>query len=339
METETWTEIAVLKEHKSQVLRAEFSPDGSRILTLDKEGLAFIWDMQNLNNSVAIEGIIYSNLSVPFNPDGSKIVAISNDGPNIWDTQTGKKVLNLRTNEEKVSAVKFSPDGKRIITGSADNTTYLWDAKTGKIISTLQDHTHIVFSSEFSPDSRYIITITGDPEVSTLDKVARVWDAKTGTQLVTLQGINHDFGNIAFSPDGSRIITLDSGNANIWDIQTGEHVAMLTEGFGRYFNLLQFSPDGKYIDALIISSDGYENQDGVNVQRQKSYMKRWPLSTVFHNTITGENPPLDASDPKQYVENLLSRSCWWLNNYLNAYPEKHRDLKTFCDSLVNDEQS
>ena len=40
----------------------------------------------------------------------------------------------LKGHEDSVASAAFSPDGKRIVTASADNTARLWDAETGKPI-------------------------------------------------------------------------------------------------------------------------------------------------------------------------------------------------------------
>ena len=71
----------------------------------------------------------------------------------------------------------FSPDGKRIVTASRDNTARLWDAETGKQIGEpLEGHTNGVMSAAFSPDGKRIVT-------ASWDKTARLWDAQTGKQV------------------------------------------------------------------------------------------------------------------------------------------------------------
>ena len=49
-------------------------------------------------------------------------------------------MLTLRGHESNVSSVAFSPDGKRIASGSQDDTVKVWDAATGRETLTLREH-------------------------------------------------------------------------------------------------------------------------------------------------------------------------------------------------------
>ena len=53
-----------------------------------------------------------------------------------------------------VTSVAFSPDGKRLVSASADQTVKVWDAATGSETLTLKGHTGGVFSVAFSPDGK-----------------------------------------------------------------------------------------------------------------------------------------------------------------------------------------
>ena len=48
----------------------------------------------------------------------------------VWDAQTGQETLTLKGHSGFVRSVSFSPDGKRIVSGSSgsnDKTLKVWD--------------------------------------------------------------------------------------------------------------------------------------------------------------------------------------------------------------------
>jgi WD40 repeat protein len=45
----------------------------------------------------------------------------------LWDATTGRETHTLKGHTSGVMWVAFSPDGKRIVSGSWDNTLKLWD--------------------------------------------------------------------------------------------------------------------------------------------------------------------------------------------------------------------
>jgi hypothetical protein len=79
----------------------------------------------------------------------------------------------------KVHSVAFSPDSRRIVSGSRDNTLKLWDATTGQEILTLKRPSQPVMSVAFSPDGRRIVSGSSDNTLT-------VWDAVTGQETLTL---------------------------------------------------------------------------------------------------------------------------------------------------------
>jgi len=50
------------------------------------------------------------------------------------DAASGGLRLRLKGHEGKVNCLAFSPDGKRIVTGSYDKTAKVWDAATGVVL-------------------------------------------------------------------------------------------------------------------------------------------------------------------------------------------------------------
>jgi WD40 repeat protein len=83
----------------------------------------------------------------------------------------GRELLTLEGHSGGVTSVAFSPDGKRIVSGSYDNTVKVWDAETGQETLTLKGHSDYVRSVSFSPDGRRIAS-------GSSDKMVKVWDAE-----------------------------------------------------------------------------------------------------------------------------------------------------------------
>ncbi|KAJ6559801.1 WD40-repeat-containing domain protein, partial [Mycena capillaripes] len=116
-----------------------------------------------------------------------------------------------------ITSVAVSPDGKRIGSGSTDNTVRIWDAETGAALKEpLEGHTNSVNSVAFSPNGKKIVSASSD-------KTVRIWNAETGAAFrEPLKGHTNSVTSTAFSPNGKRI---GSGSTNntvcIWDAETG----------------------------------------------------------------------------------------------------------------------
>ena len=157
-----------------------------------------------------------------------------------WHRQTHLALKTLRGHLAGVVAAAFSPDGKRIVSGSFDGTAKVWEAASGKELLALKGHSAAVWSVAFSLDSQRIVT-------GSFDQTARVWDAASGKELLTIKGDRGVFWSVAFSPDGRRIATGGGPRAaRIWDAASGKELLTL-EGHSDWVNSVAFSPDGRQI--------------------------------------------------------------------------------------------
>src|SRR5262249_49451846 len=146
----------------------------------------------------------------------------------------------LKGHSSAVKTVEFSPDGKRLLTGSWDATARIWDVESGQVMVVMQGHTRRIQMAVFSPDGTRVLTASDDT-------TARIWDAASGSGIAILTS-GSALQSAVFSPDAKRIVTasLGSNTARLWDAEDGHPVAVL-EGHKEPVTTAKFSPDGKRI--------------------------------------------------------------------------------------------
>ena len=145
-----------------------------------------------------------------------------------------------------IATIAYSPDGKKLATGSWDKTAIIWDALTGDKLFTLEGHRDTVRRVVFSPDGTRIVT-------ASFDGTAMVWDAALGKELFTFSGHTTSLFDAAFSPDGTRIATVSNDKtAKVWDALTGKELLTIHTPDG--LTGVAFSPDGSQL--AVGSRDG-----------------------------------------------------------------------------------
>ncbi len=211
--------IAQLREQSSRVLNWLPTPNAV-------EGLVLAIDTFNQSQSIP---------SLEMTSQSSLLSAV----------QVAQEVnlLQEHENEGDIYAVAFSPDGKRIVSGSGDKTIQLWNAQTGKPIGQpLRGHEEGVFAVAFSPNGTRIVTGSGD-------KTIRLWDAQTGKPIgQPLRGHENAVRSVAFSPDGKRIVSgSEDKTIRLWDAQTGQVIKQPLRGHEASVWSVMFSPNGRHI--------------------------------------------------------------------------------------------
>ena len=140
---------------------------------------------------------------------------------------------------DDIRLIDLSPDGRNILTASADRTARLWDAQTGEELDRFVGHTAQLNVALFSPDGDYILT-------GSLDNTARLWDAQTGEEVRQFKEHTGGVWSVGFTPDGQSIVTSDGKMARLWDVQTGE-IKQRFVGHTDTIFWLDISLDGNYL--------------------------------------------------------------------------------------------
>jgi WD40 repeat protein len=166
--------VAVLSGHTGECRNAEFSSDGSLILTAG-DVTARLWDgatgqpIKVINMGAAVSSAV-------FDAEGRRMLVVSAGKPflHIWDITSGK-AIELRGHDNPVTKASFSPDGRQVVSVSNDGSLRLWASESGGVLEELRAHESQVLDVSFSPDGEHIVT-------ASRDQTARLWATFGSTQ-------------------------------------------------------------------------------------------------------------------------------------------------------------
>jgi len=219
-------------------------------------------------------------------PDGTNAVVIRVGGN--WDDV----VWQLKGHTNWVNSVRFSPDGSKLVTASADHTARVWDMATGACLGVFTNHTGSVKAAVFSPDGNWIASAADDKTVrlwetdsfrekrhypydaaplysldfspntnrrlvaaSGTNGTVKVWDVKANTER-TLRGHSARVSAVRFVDGGARLASGSQGHTvKLWDLSELPPNDVLKSG-GWDYSALAFTPDSRLLATE--SSDGKE---------------------------------------------------------------------------------
>ena len=237
------------------------SPDGRRALFgRNTERDVLLWDLETGELLGKLEGHTGGAPGLAFSPDGRRAASASFDKTvRVWALPPGRapdvqppmvEVAHFLGHQSGIdSKPAVSPDGRRVLSGSADKTMILWDRETAQPIRRFTAHEGHVSDVAFSPDGRRALS-------GGSDKVVRLWDLASGELLGQFKGHAEVIYTVAFSLDGRLAYSAGGGNdhggsqdggdfaIHIWDLKTGKAAGRLKGHKGTVW-WLALSPGGR----------------------------------------------------------------------------------------------
>ena len=179
--------------HEDDIQSIVYSLDGTKIVSGSLDTTVRIWDSTNGELLSVLKGCTFGIHCVAISPDGSLIASGSGDlideksGEILaWDAKSGKVVWGTsERHKKKVLSIRFSPDGKWLLSGSRDTTICIMDAVTGDLFRIFRGHTGPVNSVCFLPGS-------GDFVSSSDDGTLRSWTLNDKPDDIEWQQRNKD---------------------------------------------------------------------------------------------------------------------------------------------------
>ena len=245
--------VQILNGHGkgNNIEHVAFSSDGTKFITNSNYSIK-IWNTENgqliRSFNISRPGMIHH--TAVLSPDGTKVIAgldkFVNQEIKIWNLEDGQLITTILTGHTNIiDSVAISPDGKKIVSMSRDNTMKIWNAETYQLIRTLasksQPFPYFPLSAVFSPDGKKIVFNnyhSGEIEI---------WNAETYQWIKNLKLSNEYVKNIAFSSDSKKIIagfTNTNQEIKIWNTESNQVTTTLknVDDDSPYSSALDYNP-------------------------------------------------------------------------------------------------
>ncbi|MBI2927555.1 MAG: protein kinase [Verrucomicrobia bacterium] len=193
----------------------KFSPDGARLVTETIDRRVGVWDVASGQRLFELHGH-----SPELSPDGTRLALVTGLEARglearVWDARSGKAVSRQLPHKFPIRSLRFSPDGRRVVTASNDQTARIWDAESGLPLARPLQHGDGVLYAEFGANGERVMTWSQDLQF-------RFWSANTGelTAEPTLVDLGRDTST-ALTQDERWVLLFAGSTVRLWDVRYG----------------------------------------------------------------------------------------------------------------------
>jgi len=235
--------MEMMGDHEEPVICLDFSPDGETLASGGMDSKIILWDVSTgkmIGEPLTEHQTTVNDLA--FSPSGDILISVGCSSPDtefcergemiIWDL-SGQQISSqtLTIHAHNIWTLAFSPDGKTIATGSADETIQLWDVASGEEVGDpILGHEVGVTSLAFSPDGDVLASGGIDAVILLTDLSSR---QRIGPPLISHEA---PVNSLTFSPDGKTVVSSShDSNIIVWTLDTALLIEKACQRAGRNF--------------------------------------------------------------------------------------------------------
>ena len=123
---------------------------------------------------------------------------------------------------------RFSPDGRLIAVGLAEQGIALWDATDlTQVGAPIMETGGEVTALAFSPDGNTLAAVADEGDVTVWDLASRSLRYELVRAAIAGTGL---YPGVAFSADGTTLVTVGITGLTVWDAATGARVDHIGSG-------------------------------------------------------------------------------------------------------------
>jgi WD40 repeat protein len=210
---------ANLARHRSYSILAMAGLTARFVLVASSRGAPMAFDLERGRlGSIVTDGLT-SGLAVAGIAERMVVAAAAEKEVTVWSIESERQLTTLRGHQGLVTSLSFTPEGRRLVSGSRDGTVKVWDWASAAELQVLPGHEREVRSLLVMPDGEHVITGSGSGRL-------RFWRFKDAVELRRVDGHTKDVTSLVLACQGTRLIsTSDDGSLVVWTLPEWAPVA------------------------------------------------------------------------------------------------------------------